>query len=84
MNGRSPWFVAIAAILALPCGYFMGVTVAALIAGRDVGVLPALTIFPCWGVSFAVAFSRKLPPATRAAINAVGTATFILLTDALL
>jgi hypothetical protein len=70
---RSAPYIILAAILALPFGYFVGVVLAYLIAGPDMGVLPAATIPPALIAAFAIAFWPSLPPERRLAINGLGT-----------
>ena len=70
---RSAPYIVLAAVLAFPFGYFVGVVLAYLIAGPDMGVLPVATIPPALIAALAIAFWPSLPPERRLAINGIGT-----------
>jgi hypothetical protein len=57
----------------------LGVFVAYLIAGRNFGQLPALTVPLCLIASIIFALSRSFTPVMRLTIMLVGTGVFILL-----
>ena len=75
---QSPLIVGAAVIMALPCGWGLGVFAAYLIAGKDFGQLPAATV-PL-GILGSVGFSPLLPiaqPMTRLKILTAGAILFI-------
>jgi hypothetical protein len=74
------WVVVAAAVVAaLPFGWGLGVLTAYLLAGRNFGQLPALTVPLAILLSIAFAFSPFLTPVKRLAIMVIGTGLFILL-----
>jgi hypothetical protein len=70
---RSAPYIILAALLAFPFGYLIGVVFAYLIAGPEMGVLPVATIPPALIAALAIAFWPSLPPERRLAINGLGT-----------
>jgi hypothetical protein len=60
--------VAAAVLVALPFGWGLGVFVAYLVAGRNFGQLPALTVPLCLIASIVFALSRSFTPGTRLTI----------------
>ena len=69
---------AAAIIAAVPCGWALGVIAAQLIAGPDIGVLPAATIPLGILAAMWLALSRGLDVWTRLAILVVTTGLFLL------
>ena len=67
-----------AAIAAVPCGWALGVIAAQLIAGPDIGVLPAATIPLGILAAMWLALSSRLGVWTRFAILVVTTGLFLL------
>jgi len=74
------WLVVTAAVvMALPCGWGLGVVAAEAAVGRDVGVLPALTI-PIAVIGLAAfALSPVATPPIRLAILTAGTVLLLLI-----
>jgi hypothetical protein len=75
-----PWVtVAAAAVLALPCGWGLGVLAAYSLGGKNFGQLPAATV-PI-GIVAALAFALwpALRPSTRLKTMLAGSAVSILL-----
>ena len=70
--------VALAVVMAIPCGWGLGVIAAELAVGRDVGVLPAATI--PFGIVAAIVFavSSVATPLTRLAVLTAATALFLI------
>jgi len=70
--------VALAVVMAIPCGWGLGVIAAELAVGRDVGVLPAATI--PFGVIGAIVFavSSVATPLRRLAVLTAATALFLV------
>jgi hypothetical protein len=67
-----------AVIMAVPFGWGLGVVVAMLAVGRDVGVLPAAIIpFAIIG-SIWFALSSAIPPLLRLATLTAGTVLFLI------
>lgn len=79
MRVPSRLIVGTAVIMALPFGWGLGVVLPELAIGRDVGVLPALTI--PFGVIGSVVFalSSIATPLMRLSILATGTVLFLIL-----
>jgi hypothetical protein len=74
------WLVVTATVVAaLPFGWGLGVFVAYLVAGRNFGQLPALTVPLGIIASIAFAASSLVRPLTRLLIMVVGTIGFVLL-----
>ena len=78
---RVPSWVLVTAgvIVAFPFGWGLGVFMAFLIAGRDFGQLPALTVLVGLAASIAFAVSSILTPAIRLVIMLAGTVVFLIL-----
>ena len=73
------WLIVAAAIvLALPFGWGLGLVAAYIVAGKNFGQLPAVTV-PL-GILAALAFALwpSFRPSTRLKITFVGSVTFIL------
>lgn len=70
--------VAAAVVMAIPCGWGLGVMAAELAVGRDVGVLPVVMI-PV-GVIGAIVFavSSVATPLIRLVLLAAGTGLFLI------
>ncbi|HLH94733.1 MAG TPA: hypothetical protein VKW08_06400 [Xanthobacteraceae bacterium] len=77
---RTPsWiFVTAAVIVAFPFGWRLGLVLASLIAGRDFGQLPVLTVIIGLAASIAFAVAPILTPGIRLTIMLLGTAIFVL------
>jgi len=74
------WILVIGAVLAaFPFGWGLGVFIAYLVAGKNFGQLPALTVPLGIIASIAFALARSLSPGTRLTIMAAGTVVFLLL-----
>jgi ABC-type sulfate transport system permease subunit len=71
--------VTAAVLVALPFGWGLGVFVAYLVAGRNFGQLPALTVLLGLVASIAFAVSPILTPGKRLTIMLVGTGVFLIL-----
>ena len=72
MIGR--WLlIGLALVAALPFGWMLGVFLAFLLLGSNMGVFPVLTIPLGWAAGFAVALVRWADPAVRLAVLAAGT-----------
>jgi hypothetical protein len=71
--------VTAAVIVAFPFGWGIGVFIAFLIAGRDFGQLPALTVIIGLAASIVFAVAPILTPAIRLTILLVGTGIFLVL-----
>jgi hypothetical protein len=71
--------VTAAVLVALPFGWGLGVFVAYLVAGRNFGQLPALTVPLCLIASIIFALSRSFTPGMRLTIMLIGTGVFVLL-----
>ena len=72
------WLVVTAAvIMAVPFGWALGVTFAGLVVGRDVGVLPALTIPVAVIGSIVFALSSAVTPPIRLLVLTAGTILFL-------
>lgn len=65
-------------VMALPFGWGLGVLAAEAAVGRDVGVLPALTIPVAVTGSIVFALSSVVTPLVRLAIFAAGTVLFLV------
>jgi hypothetical protein len=73
------WLIVTAAVIAaLPFGWGLGVLVAHLLLGREIGVFPALTISIAIVGSIVFALSRAFSPATRLGITAGGTTVLLI------
>jgi hypothetical protein len=70
--------VTLAVVAAVPFGWLLGVAVAELIVGRELGVFPVLTIPLGLAAAIAFALSSKVSPAARLAILLIGTGAFAL------
>jgi hypothetical protein len=78
------WLLVMAAVIvALPFGWGLGVFVAYLIAGKNFGQLPALTVPLAIIGSIIFAFSPSFTPGMRLAIMLVGTGVFLILASML-
>jgi hypothetical protein len=74
------WVIVTAAvIMAVPFGWGLGVVLAMLAVGRDVGVLPAGIIPFAIAGSIWFARSSAIPPLVRLATLAAGTVLFLIL-----
>ena len=69
---------AAAVVAAVPCGWALGVIAAQLIAGPDIGVLPAATIPLGVLAAMWLALSSRLGVWTRFTILVVTTGLFLL------
>jgi len=69
---------AVAIIAAVPCGWALGVIAAQLIAGPDIGVLPAATIPLGILAAMWLALSPRLGVWTRFTILVITTGLFLL------
>jgi hypothetical protein len=79
MPGLRIAIVALAVIVAVPFGWELGVFIAQLIVGRDVGVFPVLTIPMGLVVAIAFALRSTVNPGFRLAALAVGTGALALI-----
>jgi len=70
--------VAAAVIMAVPFGWGLGVVAAMLAVGRDVGVLPAVTIPVAVAGAIVFALSSASTPLVRLGILTAGTALFLV------
>jgi len=74
------WLIVTAAVVAaLPFGWGLGVLIAHLLLGREIGVFPALTIPVTTVGSIVFALSRTVSPATRLAVMTGGTAVLLIM-----
>jgi hypothetical protein len=74
------WMLVTAAVLvAFPFGWGLGVVVAYMVAGKNFGQLPALTVPIAIVGSLIFAFSPAFTPGMRLAIMLIGTVVFLLL-----
>lgn len=78
MRGGSGLIVAAAALAAIPFGYALGVIVASLLAGPDIGQMPAMSVPIAIAGSIAFALLPVLTPRTRLTILTVGAVVLIL------
>jgi hypothetical protein len=75
------WLIVTAAvIMALPFGWGLGLALAELAVGRDVGVLPALTIPFAVAGSIAFAVMPAATPVMRLLIMTAGAVLFLIVT----
>jgi hypothetical protein len=74
------WILVTAAVLvAFPFGWGLGVFVAYLIAGKNFGQLPAMTVPLALIGSIIFALSPSFTPGMRLAIMLIGTVVFVIL-----
>jgi hypothetical protein len=71
--------VTAAVLVAFPFGWGLGVVVAYMVAGKNFGQLPALTVPIAIVGSLIFAFSPAFTPGMRLAIMLIGTIVFLLL-----
>jgi hypothetical protein len=80
MTRLSSWLTVAAAVaLALPFGWGLGLLAAYVVAGRNFGQLPALTVPLGILVALVLALWPSLAPATRLKVMLGGSAAFIVL-----
>ena len=72
------WLIVTAAVIAaVPFGWGLGVLIAHLLLGRDIGVFPALTIPIATIGAIVFALSSTFSPVTRLAVTAGGTVVLL-------
>jgi hypothetical protein len=71
--------VAFAVVAAIPCGWELGVTLAAMVAGPQIGVLPVLFIPVGWIAAITTAVTPWASPGARLTVMLAGTVFFFAL-----
>jgi len=70
--------VLVALVVAIPCGWLLGVGAAELLIGRDFGVFPVITIPLGWIAAVTFALMSRINPAVRLGVLAAGCVVLFL------